>query len=79
MADTKKSIRMFMLKEFGIKEANLKDDESLFDSGYIDSLAMLILIAFIEKEFKVVINPSEVAMDNFNTLNKISELVSKKL
>jgi acyl carrier protein len=78
MADIKKSIRIFILEEFGIKDANLDDKESLFDSGIIDSLGMVTLIAFIEGEFKIVINPSEVTMDNFNTINKIAELINKK-
>ena len=79
MADINKSIRMFIQEEFGVKENNLKSEESLFDSGILDSLGMITLIAFIENKFKVVINPSEVTLDNFNTINKIAALINKKL
>lgn len=76
--DVKKDIKRFILEEFLPKGYDLKDNEFLFDSGIIDSLGMIKLTAFIEKTFDVVINPSEVTMDNFNTIEKIARIISEK-
>jgi len=53
-------------------------DESLLSMGAIDSLAVLQLIAFIEKQFDVTIEDHEVIPDNFQTINRITALVEKK-
>lgn len=76
--DVKKEVKRFILEEFLPKGYDLKDDEFLFDSGIIDSLGMIKLMTFIEKTFDLIINPSEISIDNFNTIEKIARIVSKK-
>jgi acyl carrier protein len=78
MPDIRKEIRIFIIDEFGIRDSKLEDSTSLFDSGIVDSLGLIKLTAFIEKKFKVIINPSEVTMDNFNTIAKIVVQIDKK-
>lgn len=82
--DVKKEVKKFILEEFLPEGYVLKDDEFLFDTGVfdtgvIDSLGMIKLMAFIEKTFDVVINPSEVTMDNFNTVEKIVRIINEKI
>jgi acyl carrier protein len=54
-------------------------DESLLSMGAIDSLALLRLIAFIEKQFDVTIEDHEVIPDNFETINRIKVLIESKM
>jgi len=75
--DVKIAIRGFILEEFA-QHHRLKDDELLFEAGIIDSLGMVKLTAFIEETFGIVINPSEATMDNFDTIEKIAEIVNEK-
>lgn len=77
--DVKKRIKKFILDEFLSENSDLKDDELLFFSGIIDSLGMVQLTAFLEETFGVSINPRDVTMNNFNTINKITDIISKKL
>lgn len=74
----KEEIKKFILEEFLPKGHILRDDELLFDSGIIDSLGVIKLTVFLEKNFKISISPSEVAMDNFNSVNKIAEFINQK-
>ena len=75
----KEVIKTFILEEFLPKGYFLDDDTDLFDSGIIDSLGVIKLTAFIEESFRIVINPSEVRFENFNSVNKIVEIISKKI
>jgi acyl carrier protein len=75
----KDEVGKFILEEFLPKGYVLNDDVSLFDSGIIDSLGVIKLIAFIEEKFKIIINPSEVRIENFNTIDKITDIISKKI
>ncbi len=45
----------------------------------IDSLGIFVLISFIEEQFNVKINPDEVVLDNFETIDTIKFLVMSKL
>jgi methoxymalonate biosynthesis acyl carrier protein len=53
-------------------------DTPLIDSGIVDSLGLFKLIAHIEDEFKVKIEPEDVQIENFATLNAIAGLIRSK-
>ncbi len=69
----KEQIRRFIVENFLFNERGLEDDEPLFDSGIIDSLGLMKLLAFIEKKFNISVEMSEIMIENFNTLNGIME------
>ena len=52
----KEKIKKFITENFLFGERELKDDEPLFESGIIDSLGLIKLIAFIEEKFNVSMN-----------------------
>lgn len=75
----KEQIRSFIVENFLFGERGVEDDEPLFDSGIIDSLGLIKLIAFIEKKFNISIDMSEIMIENFNTLNGIMETLKSRL
>jgi len=60
------------------EEKDISNDESLLDSGFIDSMGIFELISFLEKEFNVDISDGEVIPENFETINNIMALINKK-
>ena len=74
-------IRAYIMKELMRDHAQteLKRDVSLIDGGIIDSLGLFKLVAFIEEEFRIAVEPHEVRTDNFETLSVVTNLVRKKL
>lgn len=71
------TIKSFIIKHFQAKK-DLQNNESLFENDIIDSFGMLELTAFIEKKFSIRINPSEISIENFDSINKIVKLVNNK-
>jgi acyl carrier protein len=55
----------------------LRPDNSLFSSGVVDSFGVLELIAFLEDTFHVSIDPARHELAEFDTINKIIELVGR--
>ena len=53
-------------------------DTPLVDSGIVDSLGLFKLIAYIEDEFKVKIQPEDILIENFATINAITKLIRSK-
>lgn len=51
------------------------DDQDLIADGIIDSFGLLGLIAFLEDEFSIRIDASDIDPANFNTISKIIQNV----
>jgi acyl carrier protein len=60
------------------QDTAFEDDEDLFEAGIIDSLGIFLLIEFLQKEFVIEIQPEDVVMKSFSTINGISGLVMEK-
>ncbi len=74
----KDQIKRFIIDTFMYGEGELADDQALFDSGIIDSLGFIKLLAFIEDTFKITIDRSEVGIESFNTVNDIVSTIQSK-
>lgn len=78
--DIETAIERFIVNEImlGDNSTKIDPDESLINSGVLDSLALLRLIAFIEEQFNVTVEDSEVIPENLETLNDIVAFVEQK-
>ena len=54
-------------------------DADLLDSGLLDSLGLVDLIAAIEREFGIVVNLIDLDLEDLRTVNSITELVRLRL
>lgn len=55
------------------------DEVSFLEEGIIDSLGIIELVSFVEKEFAISVSDSELLPDNFDSVAKLSAYVSGKL
>lgn len=55
-----------------------KDDTSLLKEGIIDSLGVVELMEFAQKEFGVKVEPLEVTPDNFDSVTKLGVFIRRK-
>lgn len=63
---------------FGYAENEFGDDDSFMELGVLDSTAILELIAFIEEEFDINVDDTEVIPDNMDSINRLTRFVYKK-
>lgn len=77
----KDKIRSFIIETFLFDdpEARFDDDDSLFDSGIIDSTGVLELVGFLEDEFEIEVKDEELIPDNLDSLNKLAAFLDKKM
>ena len=55
------------------------DDASFLQEGIIDSLGVVELVAFVQKQYGVTAEQSEVTPDNFDSVAKLAAFVRGKL
>lgn len=77
MEDIRTRVRSFISNNFYLSGA-LADDASLIDEGVIDSTGVLELIAFLEREFSITVEDSEMLPEHLDSVERIDAFVSKK-
>lgn len=77
----KSKLKRFIVAEFlpGTQHGELSDELNLLDTGILDSLAVLKLVAYIENEFDIALAPEEIDMDNLNSINAVAAIVENKV
>ena len=79
-SDLLPSIRGFIADNFLFRSADEApgDDESLLDSGIVDSTGVLEIIAFLEKAHGVTVADSDIIPDNLDSIRRIAAYVERK-
>ncbi len=80
MSEILEDVRNF-LKTQGLltDKISLKDNDSLTDTGVIDSIILLQLVDFLENKYKVEIPLEMLTPENFDTLDGINRSVTTLL
>ncbi len=60
-------------------DGELSPDFPIIENGIVDSLGLFKLVAFVEDEFRVSIDPEEIVFENFATVAAISNLIRNKV
>lgn len=56
----------------------LKGDLELFEAGIIDSTGVLELVSFLEEQFEIQVEDTEMVPDNFASIDQLAAFVRKK-
>ena len=80
MVSNKNILTSFIEESFlpGSPTGRIDDDTSFLDAGLIDSNGVLELIDFIEEEFGITVEDSELVPKNLDSINNICRFVESK-
>ena len=79
-ANLKTEIREFLKQKFPLaRKRQIQDSDALLESGMLDSQGILEVVAFIEKEFSIVIADDDLIPDNFQSIEQIASFVQQKV
>jgi methoxymalonate biosynthesis acyl carrier protein len=76
MEQTQTKIKEFLSRYF--KNHDLQPEEDIFALGFVNSLLAMQLVAFVEKEFGIRVGDEDLDLDNFRSIQAISNLVARK-
>ena len=62
----------------GSEDIDIDAEDDLLGSGLLDSLGMMKLVGFIEKEFELKIPAQDMVIENFMTVSCISDYLKSK-
>ena len=66
--------------DVNLKKEEIDENASLFEEGLgLDSIAVVELIALIEKHFDIEFADSELNLESFSNLNVLAECIAQKM
>ena len=74
--EIKSAIREFLAGTF--KNYELQDTEDIFALGFVNSLFAMQLVLFVEKTFRITVANEDLELDNFRTIQALTDLVARK-
>ncbi len=60
------------------RQVTPEPDDSLIGSGHLDSMTMVNLVIAIQSEFGVVLDMTDMSVENFDSVTRIANLVSSR-
>lgn len=74
-------IRAFVQSNLNVFDPDVEfsDADNIFQSGFVNSLFAVQLIAYLEKEFAIKIANQDMQISNFSSVDKMVEFVEQKL
>jgi acyl carrier protein len=72
-------IRQVVLEKFPLaKKRSVKDSDELLESGIVDSLGILDLVAILETDFGLTISDEDLLPENFRSIETITDFANRK-
>jgi acyl carrier protein len=72
-------IQSFIVQTFpAARKRAINETVQLLESGIVDSLGVLDVVAFLEKSFNIKISDDELTPGNFASIRRLAEFVEKK-
>ncbi|HHO75086.1 MAG TPA: acyl carrier protein [Deltaproteobacteria bacterium] len=80
MSDIQTTIINFIKENFimGRSETKVDPEESLIESGIMDSTGVLELVEFLEATFNIQVEDEELVPENLETVKNITEFLKTK-
>ena len=73
-------IRNFIVEKFPLaRKRGITFQDNLLESGILDSLGILDLVAFVEQNFGIVLSDEELVPENFQSIERLTVFVESKV
>lgn len=74
------TVREFIAENFLFRaDAEVSNDQSLLESGVIDSTGVLELIAFLETTYGITVADEEIVPENLDSIDNMTSYLTSKL
>lgn len=78
MAFNREKMLAYFSEELGVDVDDINDETLLFTDGYLDSFSVVDLVTYIESSADISVDPSEVNLDNLDSVGRIISFVGAK-
>jgi acyl carrier protein len=80
MNPIEQDLRQFVIETFlfGNDDGQLSNDDSFIDRGLIDSMGILNLVSYVEKEYGIKVADTELVPEIWDSVSRIARFIASK-
>jgi acyl carrier protein len=73
-------VRAFLVDSFLLGDDDgFANDESLLDTGIVDSTGVMEVVSFLEESFSISVDDDELVAENLDSVERLAAFVGRKL
>jgi acyl carrier protein len=77
--DIAQRVRAFLVDSFLLGDDDgFANDESLLDSGVVDSTGVMEVVSFLEESFAIAVDDDELVAENLDSVDRLAVFVQRK-
>jgi acyl carrier protein len=77
--DIAQRVRAFLVDSFLLGDDDgFSNDESLLDSGIVDSTGVMEVVSFLEESFAIAVDDDELVAENLDSVDRLAAFVQRK-
>ena len=73
-----KALLDFLCQQFLVEKEDIELDKSLIDTGIIDSMGLIEISAYLQREYEIKITEDKMNRNNFGSVLKIVDFVLRE-
>lgn len=70
-------LRTYIAELSFVDENELTDDQPLFSAGIIDSISLLSLVEWVEKQASIKVSPGQLTLENWDSIERINRFIER--
>lgn len=74
----REKVSLYVKEKVHVDSNKIHDKTLIFKEGFFDSMGFIILITYLEEEFKIKTNDSDLIEENFESIDAITDFVTRK-
>jgi acyl carrier protein len=71
-------VRQYVLSETLGDKTKIYDETLIFREGFFDSMGFIMMLTYIQENFKIKVNDADLVEENFESINAIAEFINRK-
>ncbi|MFJ5049833.1 phosphopantetheine-binding protein [Streptomyces sp. NPDC088719] len=75
--DNRARIAGYLSRFFPVQD--LKDDDDIFELGFVSSMFAMQLVSFVEHEFGITVENEDLELEYFRSISALDAFVTRKL
>ncbi len=80
MADLRDELRSYVVENYLFGRGDdLKDGDSFWELGLMDSTGVLELISYLEERYSISLESGEIVPENLDSVDKLISFISRKI
>ena len=74
----REEVKKYIQEATFVDKEKIKNESLIFKEGYFDSMGFVVLITYLEENFGIKTNDSDLIEENFESINAIADFILRK-